>query len=227
MINEKLYLKQNVLSEPLINRWYAWSYLIPPATAAMYIANSHLKVMRSFVSSPQVHISALKNPAMVGGPFINQPESKVDEIRLLMEMTIKEQRNLLELAEAIKALDETLNTEAQGYSLEPLYQKIPGPLKGYAELVYDLNNNPSIRFIEGLLYNSPYYDRAAQGVSLSLIDSDDRPFVFSTPRLEDAQHLYLNIPFSDDRLDELFRAKDVPQPLGYMMDLLNIRACPK
>ena len=209
MMNEKLYLKQNVLAEPLINRWYAWSYLVPPATAAMYIANSHLKIMRSFVSNPQVHVSALKNPAMIGGPFMNYPASRVDEIKSLMETTIKEQANMLELAEAIKTLDGVLSNEAEGYSLEPLYEKIPNALRGYVELVYDLNNNPSIRFIEGLLYNSPYYNQAAQGVSLSLVDKDDRPFVFSTPRLDDEQHLNLNIPFCDERLDELFRAKNV------------------
>ncbi len=223
MMNEKLYLKQNVLAEPLINRWYAWSYLVAPATAAMYIANSHLKIMRSFVSNPQVHVSALKNPAMIGGPFINYPASRGDEIKSLMETTIKEQANLLELAEAIKALDGVLSNEAEGYSLEPLYKKIPDALRGYVELVYDLNNNPSIRFIEGLLYNSPYYNRSAQGISLSLVDKDDRPFVFSTPRLDDDEHLNLNLPFCDERLDELFRAKDVPQSPGHMRDVLNIR----
>lgn len=222
-MNEKLYLKQNVLAEPLINRWYAWSYLVPPATAAMYVANSHVKIMRSFVSNPQVHVSALKNPAMMGGPFINYPASRVDEIKSLMETTIKEQANMLDLAEAIKGLDGILRDETEGYSLEPLYEKIPAALKGYVELVYDLNNNPSIRFIEGLLYNSPYYNWAAQGVSLSLVDKDHRPFVFSTPRLDDQQHLNLNIPFCDERLDELFRAKYVPQSLGYMRDVLNIR----
>ena len=222
-MNEKLYLRQNVLAEPLINRWYAWSYLIAPATAAMYIANSHLMIMRSFVSNPQVHISALNNPAMAGGPFINYPASRVDEIRSLMETTIKEQANMLELAEAIRTLDGVLSDEAEGYSLEPLYKKIPSALRGRVELVYDLNNNPSIRFIEGLFYNSRYYNRAAQGVSLSLVDKDDRSFVFSTPRLDDEKHLNLNIPFCDERLDELFRAKNVPQSPGYMREVLNIR----
>ncbi|HYP26766.1 MAG TPA: MBL fold metallo-hydrolase [Blastocatellia bacterium] len=222
-MGEKLYLRQNVLAEPLINRWYAWSYLVAPATAAMYIANSHLTIMRSFVSNPQVHVSALKTPAMIGGPFINYPASRVDEIRSLMETTIKEQANMLELAEAVRTLDGVLSDEAEGYSLEPLYKKIPDALRGYVELVYDLNNNASIRFIEGLLYNSPYYKRAAQGVSLSLVDKDARPFVFSTPRLDDEQHLNLNTPFGDERLDELFRAKSAPQSPGYMRDALNIR----
>ena len=65
MSDEKFYLKQNVVLEPLVNQWHAWSYLIAPATAAMYILNSHLKIMQSFVSAPKVHISALKSPKMM------------------------------------------------------------------------------------------------------------------------------------------------------------------
>jgi hypothetical protein len=27
--------------EPLFNQWYAWTYLIPPASSPMYVAFSH------------------------------------------------------------------------------------------------------------------------------------------------------------------------------------------
>ena len=70
MTTRNLYLKPNVLVEPLFNQWYAWSNLIAPATSSMYVANQHLKIMQSFVTSPQLHVSALKNPANLGGPFI-------------------------------------------------------------------------------------------------------------------------------------------------------------
>ena len=50
-----------------------------------------------------------------------------------------------------------LQTEAQGDSLESYYNKVPEMLKGLVELVYDLNNHPSIRLIESLLYFSLYY----------------------------------------------------------------------
>ena len=70
MNNDKVYLKQNVLMQPLFNQWYAWSCLISPATAAMFIANSHLKIMQSFVNTPQIHVAALKNPGpLYGVPF--------------------------------------------------------------------------------------------------------------------------------------------------------------
>lgn len=43
-----------------------------------------------------------------------------------------------------------LKTKAKGATLEPLYKEVPEILKGYVELVYDLNNNPSYRFFESL-----------------------------------------------------------------------------
>jgi len=221
---ERFYLKQNVLAEPLINQWYAWSYLIPPATAAMYMANSHLKIMQSFLSNPQMHVTALKNPAMIGGPFINYPASRSGEIRKLMDETTRGHSRMVRLAEAIKSLNETLLNEATGHSLEPLYQRIPDELKGYVELVYDLNNQPSLRFIERLLYGSEYYNEASQGLALSQAVSDNRSFVFSTPRLRDGTHLQLDRRFRDEGLDDLFRAKSQPQSLPRLMERLGVKA---
>jgi len=197
MSDDKVYLKPNAIVEPLINQWYAWSYLVPPATAARYIANSHIKIMESFIEAPQVHQSALKNPAMMGGPFINYDASRVDEVKDLLEKTKSEQANLIRLAAAIQELDKILREKADGYSLEALYEKVPEELKGYVELVYDANNHPSIRFIEGLLYRCSDYQSASQTVALSLADEDTRSFVLSTPRLPDNQTLHLNFRFNN------------------------------
>jgi L-ascorbate metabolism protein UlaG (beta-lactamase superfamily) len=223
MVSNNVYFKQNILVEPLFNRWYAWANLIPPVSAAMYIANSHLKIMESFVSSPQVHVSALKNPAMLGGPFINYDASKVSEIKSLVERTKKEQAPILEFARAVKTLDDLLQTKANGFSLESLYPQVPEILKGYVELVYDLHDHPSMRFMDGLLYKSKYYNPALQSISLSQSESDDRSFVFSTPRLDSEERLFLDLPFNHQGLDELFRMKFVPQPYEHIKDVLNIR----
>jgi L-ascorbate metabolism protein UlaG (beta-lactamase superfamily) len=223
MAEQNLYLRQNVLVEPLFNQWYAWSYLIAPATAAMYVENWHLKLLRSFIATPQIHISALKNPAMAGGPFIDYPVERIGEIKDLLEKTLQENEPLLQFASAIKTLDEKLQTEATGHSLESLYEEIPEPLQGYVELVYNLHNHPSMRFIEGLLYRSPYYQSSAQSIALSLIHQDDRTFILTTPRLNDPQYLDLQIPFSHEGLDELFRMKTVPKPLSYIKGQLNVQ----
>lgn len=222
MTNEPLYLKQNVLVEPLFNQWYAWPYLIPPATAAMFISNMHLKILQSFVAAPQVHIAALKNPAMRGGPFINYDADKSPGIKALIEQTNKDQAPLLKLASAIQRINATLASDADGFSLEPLYEKVPEQLKGYIELIYDLNNHPSIRFIEGLLYKSPYYTEAAQSIALSLVDRDERPFALSTPHLADSGKLYLRIPFRSVALDELFKMKTEPQSFDYIKEVLGV-----
>ena len=95
-----------------------------------------------------------------------------------------------------------LRTKAKGYSLQPLYADVPQALKGYVELCYDLNHQPSFRLIEPLLYMSQYYDSSSQSLMLSLTSGDDRPFVLSTPRLEDENSLHLRMPFEDPRIDQ-------------------------
>lgn len=222
MSDTDVYLRPDVVAEPLFNQWHAWAYLIPPASAAMYIANSHLKIMQSFVDHPQVHIAALSNPAMIGGPFINYGAERTPAIKQLIAETLTENARMLEFAEGIKALEETLNQEAHGHSLEGLYQRVPGALKGYVELVYDLNNNPSIRFLEGLLYKSKYYNPASQSFAVYRADTDKRPFVLSTPRLEDDETLFLKLPFNHEAVDELARMRSVPRPYGLIREMLGV-----
>ncbi|HEX2270775.1 MAG TPA: MBL fold metallo-hydrolase [Pyrinomonadaceae bacterium] len=216
-----MYLKHNIVAEPLFNQWHAWSYLIPPAPAAMFIANSHLKMMRSFVSAPDVHVAALKNPAMLGGAFINQPASKAPEIKELMNRTTDTCASLLELADAIKTLDTMVQGQANGSSLEPLYREIPAPLRGYVELFYDINNHPGVRFIEGLLYRSRFYQPDLQSIAL-FADSGERPFAFNTPKLHDEQTLHLRKPFASTELDELFKTKYKPRPFGEIKEILGV-----
>jgi len=179
---EKFYLRPNVQMEPLVSQWPAWPHLIPPATSAMNTAYLHMKVMKSFIMAPDLHAATIKDPNMRGGLLLNLEPQKVDEVKALSERTKKEQAHLLSLAESIKALNEMLMKEAKGYSLEGLYEKIPPLLRGYVELVYDLNNQPGFHLIESLLYRSPYYDTSRQSISLALTDSDERPFLYMTPR---------------------------------------------
>jgi L-ascorbate metabolism protein UlaG (beta-lactamase superfamily) len=178
--------------------------------------------MQSFVANPQFHVSALKNPAMRGGPFINYGVGRAREVRALMEKTIREQSHLIELATAIRNLDGLLASEGDGNSLEPLYAKMPDCLRGYVELVYDLNNHASVRLIEGLLYRSRFYKESSQSIRLSLVEQDERPFALSTPVLEGDGALHVQIPFSSAKLDEFFKLKYAPQTLAYAEELLGI-----
>jgi L-ascorbate metabolism protein UlaG (beta-lactamase superfamily) len=221
MNKDLLYLRPNIQVEPLFDYWYAWSHLIPPATAARNLTERHFKIMDSYINAPQIHANAVKNPKLLGGPFMDYGGKRVDEIRNLREQTKRLRPHLLELSDAIASLDELLRTQAKGFSLQPLYQAVPDALKGYVELVYDLNNNPSFRIIEPLLYRSRYYDRSAQSLMLSVLTGDDRPFVLSTPRLESDSLFHLRVPFDEEIVDELFRLKTVPRPWREIKEMLK------
>jgi L-ascorbate metabolism protein UlaG (beta-lactamase superfamily) len=129
---------------------------------------------------------------------------------------------LINLSRAIEQLDALLREKADGYSLESLYAEVPACLQGYVELVYDLNNHPSFRLIEPLLYKSPFYDSSLQSVMLSEISGDDRPFVLSTPRVDKGDSLNLQVPFASEQLDTLFRMKNEPSSLDAICDALNL-----
>lgn len=222
MDTTEFYFRQNVIVEPLFSQWYAWWYLISPATASLYVANQHLKIMQSFVAQPRVHVAAMKNPELLGGPYINYGLDRVNDIRQLLDKTTQQQAELLKMAAAVKALEATLAAHPQGMSLEEIYPKVPEPLRGYVELSYDVRNQPSFRFIEGLLYRSPYYNEAAQSLLLGRIDQDERPFIFSTPRLESPASLHVNIPFRHPSVDELMGLRDRPARFGHIQEMLGI-----
>ncbi|SHJ71402.1 MBL fold metallo-hydrolase [Aquimarina spongiae] len=203
----KLFLKPNVVIEPLFDRWYAWPHLISPATSAMNVKGRHLKIMNSYIQSPKMHEAAVKNPKMLGGPFMDYEKDRVEDIKALKDQTVSAQSDSLEFVNAIHELDQMLKSNAKGYSLETLYEKVPEILKGYVELVYDLNNNPSYRFFEPLLYESEFYNKSSQSIALWITDNDERPFCLSTPRLDEPNVLHLEIPFDHPGIDQLSKMK--------------------
>ena len=216
------YLKPDVVAEPLVDGWYAWAHLIPPATFSRNLTERHLKIIESYIESPETHEAAVKDPKLLGGPFMDLRQRRVEDVRKLRERTLRERSHLISLSRDIEALDRLLREKAAGFSLEPLYAEVPQALRGYVELVYDLNNQPSFRLIEPLLYKSPYYNCQLQAIALSEISSDDRPFVLSTPRLEDNHGIHLQIPFASERLDALFRMKREPSALNAIRDALDL-----
>jgi L-ascorbate metabolism protein UlaG (beta-lactamase superfamily) len=210
-----VYLKPNIQVDPLFNQWYAWNLLVPPVTAAVNTLERHLKMMTSYVNSPAMHVAALKNAKMRGGPFIDLAGGRVPEVKQLIEATQSRCGHLVEFARALAQLNKMLQERATGMAMESLYEHIPGPLRGYVELCYDMANNPFFRVHEALLYRTRYYAEDCQSIALSPITADrKRPFMLSTPRLPDGQTVFAPIPFSDERLDELFRMKRTPQPLA-------------
>jgi L-ascorbate metabolism protein UlaG (beta-lactamase superfamily) len=211
MSNRKLYLKDDVYFEPLFNGWYAWSYLVPPVHAARYVVNTHRRIMKSFVNNYELHISALKESVVTGGEFLNCTADQVGVINGLIEDIDNRCRDIVQLSDAVTRLDEMLAQHTTGQSIEYLYERVPPELRGFVELVMDLQHRPSYRLIEPLLYRSKYYKPHLQKLSFgSLSRVDERPFCLSTPRLPDDNHLHVNLDFSSPLADEIFSARETP-----------------
>ncbi len=209
-MKEKYYFKPNIQAEPLVNLWYAWTYLISPATASMVLTNAQNQIMQSYIEQPELHEDAVKRPEMLGGPFIDFETRQVNVIKDLKEKTEEQCRHLFDLASDIRRLKVILKTVANGHSLEPIYAMIPPSLKGLVELLYDMDNKPSFRFIESLLYQSNYSISKFESVLLTEINCDYRPFALSTPRIPKSHQIHLKIPFSSSSYDTLFKAKTYP-----------------
>jgi L-ascorbate metabolism protein UlaG (beta-lactamase superfamily) len=223
MDGSPVYLRPNVAAEPLVDGWYAWSHLIAPATAARNLTGRHMTIMDSYIECPEAHDAAVKDPKLIGGPYMDLGgRNRVEDIKALRERTLRQREALVELSQAIDKLDAMLREKAKGFSLEALYAEVPACLQGYVEIVYDLNNQPSFRLIEPLLYRSRYYDASCQSVMLSEISGDDRPFILSTPRLDKGNGIHLQMPFCDERYDRLFRMKREAAPFEQIRGALGV-----
>jgi L-ascorbate metabolism protein UlaG (beta-lactamase superfamily) len=218
-----MFLKPNVAAKPLLNHWPLWPQLIPPASAAMVVAKVHASIMNSYLAVPSAHAEACQKPGLRGGPWVNYEKPRLSEIRELLSKTQKLQAPLFELAAALQTLDDLLRREAKGFSLESLYASVPAPLRGMVELVYDTNNQPGVRILEGVAYASAAYQPELQQVELKLVDRDWLPYERSTPVLDDGNSVFLNMPFADARLDRLFETRDSSREVAVLAEELGVR----
>lgn len=223
MTEKQYYLKPNLVLEPLIDGWYAWTHLVYPPTAALNMIGRHFKIMQSYIQAPHVHAAAVKNPKMLGGPFMNFEGNRAKEVQELMDNTKEKRKDWLELAQAIREMDALVTGHQDGYTLEPLYEKVPKALKGLVELSYDLYNRAGYRFFESLMYRSKYYLPQAQHFSMWLTSNDERPFVLSTARLLDDKSINLDIPFASKKVDALHALRKIPASYTYVRELVNCR----
>jgi L-ascorbate metabolism protein UlaG (beta-lactamase superfamily) len=199
---DHVFLKPNVKIELLVARWLAWPHLISPVQHAMNVTFRHLPIMQSFVLTPQVHIAASKDPNLLGGPFVDLPESAVPEIKTLIQQTTAQFAKLIAFARDFKAFDQALQDGATGFCLSEFYDRIPSSLAGATEIVYDLNNNPSLRVIEEIIYKYHLDNTSAREICLSETTDCDRKF-FMTPRVSRPSTFFAPVDFTDRRLDLL------------------------
>jgi L-ascorbate metabolism protein UlaG (beta-lactamase superfamily) len=222
MDGDARFLRPDVIIEPLVDRFYAWLHTVAPVQAAMNLAFVQVPLLESYLQSPQVHINACNNPALRGGFFVNVEAARAGEIRDLLASVKRDRAGMLRFAAAIAEAEETVRQGATGFDLTPLYPKLPAELSGLVELAYDTSNQPSVRFIEPLAYESSAYTEDRQSVQLSLEKGTERPFILSTPRLSSPDALDLRVPFRHPGLEELVRSRVHGTTLPRLREMLEL-----
>lgn len=222
MDDEARFLRPDAIIEPLVDGFYAWMHTVAPVQAAMNLAFVQVPLLESYLQSPQVHINASNNPELRGGFFIGIEESRSTEVRDLLNSIKSDRADMLAFAAAVAEAEELVRTSATGFDLTPLYPKLPAALAGLVEIAYDTSNQPAIRYIEPLVYESNAYTEARQSVQLSLETGVERPFILSTPRLSSPEVLDLRIPFRHPGLEELFRSRVHGTTLSRLRELLEL-----
>lgn len=218
----RAFLDPRVKIEPLVDKWYAWPHLLAPVQQALHLYYRYLPAVKSFISAPQLHLAALEDPQMYGGPFLDLPESAVVEVREYIQEIESTRADALEFVRDLREFEETL-ANADGYSLDGFREMAPPSLKGRIELAYDLNNNAKIRFLEEILSIAfPGYLNA-QEVCLHRTRDTERRFFLSTPRLAVPGGSFIRKPFNSAGIKMLCSSYSTPTDLNELAVALD---CP-
>jgi L-ascorbate metabolism protein UlaG (beta-lactamase superfamily) len=221
-VGEPRYLKSAMILEPLVDRFYAWLHTVAPVQAAMNLALVQVPLLESYLDNPQVHIAAVNNPELRGGYFVGIEEARKGEVSDLLAAIKRDRAEMLAFAAAVTEGAQLVRESATGFDLTPLYSKLPTALNGLVELAYDSGNQPSMHFLEPIVYKSPMYDEARQSIQLSLDNGVERPFILSTPRLPSPDVLDLALPFRHPGLEELVRARIQPTTIARLREALEL-----
>ncbi len=222
MTVDNLYLSPSVSPQPLIHRYYAWPHMVSPQTAALNFSRRQLVVLDSYLDNPGVHDGAAANLGMFSGPFLDAAGFAPADLREFRDRFVKDAANLLALADDIAGATKMLHAQADGGPLTSLYDQLPASLRGCVELVYDECDQPSLRFLEPMLYRSASYERAAQQLSLLPAPDLAQPFIFNSPLLPDDRRVDLDLPFDAAVLDELFAARTRPVDVQDLAERLGV-----
>jgi L-ascorbate metabolism protein UlaG (beta-lactamase superfamily) len=199
---------------PLVQSWAAWWMTVAPVPASLHVRNYQLPLLKTYLQNPDFHAR-----------HIGIPSARAGEVKELAQKTQQAQAERIRLAEALESFQRLLLEEAKGQSMEPFYAKLPEPLRGRVELLYDYHGRPSLRVLEGMMYRGPCHQRELQSLRLLRLESDaGRPDLLTTPVLSEPGQLEWQVPFDDKKLDALFALDLEPRPLGFIQELLGLAA---
>jgi hypothetical protein len=170
-------LGQDVAIEPLVDGWPAWLMLLDPVTAGFY-RRRHVELLTSYLSSPERHAKALRDPRLTGGSFCDLAPVPAGKVAAYLEWYAESSREYLRFAHDLEQVRRTL-MDSDPASPLPDYLHLPASLRGRIEFRYDYLGRPSLRLLAGAA--------AVPRVTGSAIwaNASQRPAIFSNPRLAD------------------------------------------
>lgn len=221
--DDAVYLREQTKIEPLVCRWYAWSHLVSPVQQALNIVYRYLPALKSFITNPRAHITALRDSTVFAGPYLNLSQEYVVSARELLDETLHRCAPIRRLAEDIISFDRQLQSCATGSTLDPLYAMIPASLKGLVELTYNLNNRPSFRIFESILDDGELHFRNTSEVGFSTALDEERRYFLNTPRLDKSQSA-IRLPFDSTAFDSLSQARISPTSFASLAESIGLPA---
>jgi L-ascorbate metabolism protein UlaG (beta-lactamase superfamily) len=217
-----MYLRPDANVELLCARWHAWQHTMSPLQHAMNLAYRQIPLLESFIENPAVHVAHSADPALLGGPFVDLPASKVGEVAALLETTKQRCGNLLELAAGFREVNALLAAKGKGYSLDALYDTLPEVLRGVVEFSYDLNNAPVLKIREEMMKGDARFACNFREVALTRVEDTKRNFFINTPKMPEAEDVTLPIEFDSPALQALAASRLHPVNLQELSTQLGL-----
>jgi hypothetical protein len=190
-------LARDVAIEPLVDGWPAWLMLLDPVTAGFY-RHRHVELLTSYISNPERHARALRDPRLTGGSFCDLACVPDEKVVSYLEWYEESSHEYLQFAHDLEQVRRTL-MDSDVESPLPDYLRLPASLRGRIEFRYDYLGRPSLRLLKGAA-DFPQVNASAIWPSAS-----SRPAILSTPRLAD-----------DQRAQSSFMSPDVTSMLSSM-----------
>ena len=220
--NTKVYLRPDVKMEPLVGGWYAWGHLLTPLQQALNVAFRQIPMLKSFLANPAIHEAAVRDPMMLGGPFVEIPASEAKAVSSFLDKMLAGSSNLLALAHEWHAFEKSLRESATGFSLESLYSRMPKMLRGFTELSYDVCSNPGIGIVEDLSYGVLSDYMLPESASFFRAPDKERKFFLNTPRIDSGSRLVIDVELNDVAFDVLSESRIKPVGIEELISVFNV-----